>query len=135
MGELPSHAYPERERFPVNAYEPGQDGSGVNAQAGVAGMVQTVRRGWFVNYSASVDTAGIKVLSENAKRCYLFIQILSTSPAGLLYVNYGNEAVAGLVELTSPGGTYEFPVVPVNSIWLKASAGTMIVVVTEGTER
>lgn len=134
IGELPQRIYPEREKFDPMAgagesrYEPHEAGARV--------VVPTVRRAAMVNYPFSVVAAdgSQKALSENPLRAYLFIQVKQGSSAGILYVNYGAPADPLHVEIVSASGTYEFPVVPVNSIWLLASTGTMNVVITEGTE-
>jgi len=139
LGELPRDAYRERERFPVRTDLPQNSapGEGPGATPEDRRVIQTVRRGHFVNYPLTIvaaTQAQVKALSENYRRCYLFIQVKAGSSVGTLYINYGAPAENYQVEIISPSGTYEFPVVPVDSIWLTASTGTMTVVVTEGTE-
>ena len=138
VGELPQRSYPRREPFPVMTDEQAEADAAVHAATeSDRRVVQTVQRARMLNYPFTIavsSQAAIKALSENLKRSYLFIQVKAGSSAGILYINYGSPADTGHVEIVAPGGSYEFPVVPVDSIWLTASAGTMGVVVTEGTE-
>lgn len=131
VGELPQRAYPERGKFPI--YTPEAGNATGQSSVEIANLNRYVRQARMVNYVQQVTTDGLKMLSENFNRAYLFIQVKSTSPAGLLYINYGEAADATVVEIESPSGYYEFPIVPINSIWLRASTGTMLVVVTEGS--
>jgi len=135
VGELPRGSYPQRTPFdPMTAADAAPPAV---VPASQRQSVQIVQRARMVNYPFTITfltQAAIKALSENLRRAYLAIQVKSTSSVGLLYVNYGTQADATQIEITAPGGFYEWPVVPVDAIFITASAGTMQVVVTEGTE-
>jgi hypothetical protein len=122
FGELPAHAYPEPEKFPPDRP--------TNLKKKPSN-VPTVRRASFAVFPQVATTNSQSVLAGNPKRCYLLIQNNGTD---YIRVNYGNNASLFTTRIPPNGGSYDYPVVPINAIYILAESGTQQVVIEEGTE-
>lgn len=78
----------------------------------------------------SLSTQGQLALPDNIRRGYLYIQNDSN---GDILVAFGGNARRGAAVVIGPGSYYEPRVVPTNSIYLAAAAGTnLTAIVVEG---
>lgn len=92
---------------------------------------KVVQRGFFLTITQSVTTQSIAALAQQGRRIFLSIQNQHTTSS--LFVNFGVPADSTHTQIF-PLQTFVFDVIPVNSIYLTASAGTVPVAIIEGVE-
>jgi hypothetical protein len=122
LGEVPPQQYPEPQKFAPD-------------RAAALPFRSTTRnvaqRGNFSIYPQVATTASQQVLPANPKRVYLLIQNNGTD---YIRVNYGNNASALTTRIPPNGGSYDYPVVPINAIYILAESGSQNVVVEEAVD-